>query len=61
MVEILAMCLSPKIVFPFKKLFLQKVLPNLVERTKQEYAFVKTCKMLFCHYKFGLIDVKKSI
>jgi hypothetical protein len=61
MVEILAMCLCPKIVFPFKKLFLQKVLPNLVERTKQEYVFLKTCKMLFCHYKFGFIDLKKSI
>jgi hypothetical protein len=28
---------------------------------KTRICFVKTCKMLFCHNKFGFIDVKKNI
>jgi hypothetical protein len=61
MVEALAMCLCPKNCVSFEKTLFVKGVAQFGGEDKTRICFVKTCKMLFCHNKFGLIDVKKSI
>jgi hypothetical protein len=50
------MQLNPKIVFPFKIIFFNEILPRLVGRTKQLY--VLPTLMSFYNCKLWSIDVK---